>query len=97
VRLNKSKFLAWLRRKRPDEIVGVHRTACGCPITNFYVEASGGHEVSIFDRWGDYFMDRGYDKRQLPEWAQRFVSEVDMNDDRRITADRAIQILLADT
>jgi hypothetical protein len=94
MRLDKSKFAAWLKTKEPAEIVGENRSTCGCPIANFYHDASGGNEVLIFERWGGgYYIDRGYGKRPLPEWAAAFVFDVDGDEDRKITAARALAVL----
>lgn len=95
MRLYRHKFLQWLKAKKPDEIVGENRTSCGCPITNFYSDATRGSEVIIFDRWGEHFIDRGYSKQPLPQWAQRFVFEIDQDENGKITAARALEVLAA--
>lgn len=94
MRLDRSKFQGWLKSKQPDEIVGRQRSP-SCPITNFYLDATGGHEAIIFERWGEYHMDRGYDKRRLPTWAEHFVAAVDGDETPKITAARALEILAA--
>jgi hypothetical protein len=94
MRLDKSKFIAWLKTKEPDEIVGENRSSCGCPIAKFYHDASGGSEVSIYERLETgYMIDRGYSKQPLPMWAAHFVFTVDGNGDRKITAQHALSIL----
>ena len=95
MRLDRSKFRAWLKTKQPDEIVGEQRTCHGCPITNFYLETTGGQEIITFERWGDYYIDRGYDKRRMPTWAENFVVAVDDEKNPKITAARALEILTA--
>ena len=94
MRLNRSKFQAWLKTKRPDEIVGKQRSP-SCPIVNFYLDATGGHETIIFERFGEYHMDRGDGGRRLPAWAEQFVAAVDGNETPKITATRALEILAA--
>lgn len=93
MRLDKNKFVSWLKARPPAAIVGENRGCTGCPIANFYCAASGGHEVVIFERWEGYFIDRGYSTRLLPAWAERFVIEVDGSDDGRISARRALEVL----
>jgi hypothetical protein len=96
MRLDQSKFAAWLKAKPPTEIVGEKRDCHSCPIAHFYFEASGGSEIVIFqDEWHHYIIDRGYSKRLLPAWAARFVFEVDGDSDGKITAGRAIEALCA--
>jgi hypothetical protein len=96
MKLDKAKFRAWLEAKPPMAVVGEHRTCCACPLAQFYVQASGGFEVSIFDSDGEYFIDRGYSKRPLPVWASNFVTDVDDTPDLEITAGRALEILQRD-
>lgn len=94
MRLDRNKFQTWLKTKKPDEIVGKQRSP-SCPIVNFYLDATGGREAIIFERWGEYHMDRGYDKRRLPTWAEQFVVAVDGNETSTITAARALELLAA--
>lgn len=93
MKLDRSRFVAWLKGKPPTEVVGEQRDCHSCPLANFYEEASGGCEVVIFDRWGEHYIDRGYSTRRLPDWAADFVHDVDGEDDARITAHRALQLL----
>lgn len=95
MRLDKTRFVSWLKAKSPTEIVGENRDCHSCPIAKFYCETSGGCEIVIFDRWGTYFIDRGYSKKPLPPWAQMFVFKVDGDGDGRITARRALEVLAA--
>lgn len=95
MRLHRHKFLKWLKAKKPDEIVGENRDCHACPIAQFYLEATGGNEVVIFDRWGDHFIDRGYDARRVPVWVEDFIYAVDGDPDGKITATRALEILAA--
>lgn len=95
MRLHRHKFLAWLKAKRPEEIVGENRDCHSCPIANFYHEATGGYEIVIFDRWGEHFIDRGYSTRRLPWWAANFVHSIDREADGKITAARALEALAA--
>lgn len=94
MRLVKSKFVKWLRSKPQTEIVGEHRDCHGCPIANFYYDASGGREIVIFqnDR-GGYTIDRGYIKRKLPGWAEAFVFNADGEANGKISAIRALEIV----
>lgn len=94
MRLIQSKFVAWLRSKAPTEIVGENRDCHSCPIAKFYNEASGGCDLVIFERWGEYFGDRGGGARPLPVWAQHFVFAVDGDENGQITADRALEIVV---
>lgn len=93
MRLHRHKFLWWLKAKEPDEIVGENRDCHACPIARFYLQASGGYEITIFDQWGDHFINRGYDVRRLPRWAENFVINVDGDENGKITAARAIEAL----
>lgn len=97
MRLDRSKFLAWLKAKAPNEIVGVTRDSCGCPLTRFYKETSRGSELAIFDSGDGLFADRGYSRLRLPIWAARFVRNIDDEelDDHQVEAWRAIQLLEA--
>lgn len=91
MRLSKSKFIAWLRAKRPDEIVGVSRDCHSCPLANFHFEV-GNYEIVISENWGDYLVDRGFRKYPLPGWAAEFARAVD-NYGNDITASRAFDLL----
>lgn len=94
MRLDRRKFAAWLKTKRPEEIVGENRDCHACPIANFYSATSGGCEIVIFERAGyGYFIDRGDGGRPAPAWASSFISDIDGDDNGRITAGRAIEIL----
>lgn len=95
MRLSRSKFLAWLKAKKPGEIVGRHRDCHRCPIAQFYLEATGGHEVVISENGNGYRIDRGYGDRRAPWWAEDFMSRVDADWNGKITARRAIEILMA--
>lgn len=97
MRLDRNKFMAWLKTKPTNEIVGVARDGCGCPLARFYKEASGGSEVVILDGGDGHFADRGYSRLPLPGWAQAFVSNIDDEElaDRHVEAWRAIQLLEA--
>lgn len=94
MRLIRSKFKAWLKSKPSTEIVGENRECLGCPIAKFYAEVSGGCEVVIgTGRNGEYCIDRGDGERGLPWWAYRFVFLIDGEEDRKITAGRAMEVL----
>jgi hypothetical protein len=93
MRLDKAKFSAWLKAKPPTEIVGKNRDCHGCPIANFYWDVTGGCEIVIFGDTDGRFIDRGYGKRRLPEWADRFAFLVDGDTDGAISAQRAIDVL----
>jgi hypothetical protein len=95
MRLQRHKFLMWLKAKQPEEIVGENRDCHACPIAQFYVEASGGCEIVIFARGGEHFIDRGYSTLPLPRWAENFVLEVDGDENGKITAARALEALAA--
>ena len=96
MRLVESKFAAWLRSKPPTEIVGENRDCHACPIALFYKEASGCEVVIFGDGYGDYIIDRGYDKRAVPNWAADFIRTVDGDTgDGKITATRALEALAA--
>lgn len=98
MRLIRHKFEAWLRAKKPDEIVGKNRDCHSCPIANFYHEASGGCEIVIYeDQWNAHIIDRGYSKRRMPEWADCFVWLVDGDADGKISAGRALAALAQTT
>jgi hypothetical protein len=93
--LDRRKFLAWLRAKRPDEIVGNNRDCHTCPVARFYSEVTGGWEIVVFQRWGDYFIDKGDGGRPAPNWAANFFAWVDDDLGPSITAARAIELLSA--
>lgn len=93
MRLIRSKFKSWLKTKPPAAVVGENRDCHACPIALFYEEASGGCEVVIFDDGDGYTIDRGYSKKPLPYWAQRFIFLVDGDCDRKISAGRSLEVL----
>lgn len=95
MRLDKSKFIKWLNTKQPDEIVGHNHDCHSCPIAHFYYDASGGSDVVIYDSGGCYRIDRGYSITTPPRWVQWFVYTVDGEDNGKITAHRALEILRA--
>lgn len=94
MRLDRSKFIEWLRTKQPSEIVGEKHNCNSCPIAKFYCEVSGGWEVSIFEADGRYIIDRGY-KKEMPPWASRFAFTVDGESNGYISAARALEIIEA--
>lgn len=97
MRLDRNKFKSWLKAKPATEIVGEQRSCLSCPIANFYHEASRGCEITIFDDgYGGHVIDRGYSRRPLPPWAESFVFSVDGAAEGKITAGRALEILLGD-
>lgn len=94
MRLDQGKFARWLKTKPSAEIIGYQRDCHSCPIANFYEQTSGGCEVLIFDDgYGNHIIDRGYDRRRLPAWAEAFVFLVDGEEAKIITARRAMEIL----
>jgi hypothetical protein len=88
-------FRRWLLAKKPDEIVGVNRDCHTCPVANFYSDTNGGWEIVVFDRWGEYFIDKGHEKRRAPAWAADFFAAVDGEQNGKITAKRALELLKA--
>lgn len=93
MRLNRSKFVAWLKAKRPDEIIGRGGYITDCPIARFHKEASGGHEVVVSSCDG-ITIDRGDGPRPAPVWAAWFARCVDDEPGtREITARRALELL----
>lgn len=95
MRLDRHKFLAWLKMKSPNEVIGRRQDCHSCPLANFYYAVSDGCEVVIHDDGDVYYIDRGYGVRRLPVWATRFVMGVDREDGSFISAERAIEILAA--
>lgn len=95
MRLHRHKFTAWLKAKPADHIVGHKRDCHTCPLALFYEEASGGCEVVIssHENGFGYVIDRGYDKRRLPEWADAFAFLVDGDTSDKITAGRALEVM----
>lgn len=96
MRLLRHKFEAWLKAKPVDHIVGHSHDCHACPIALFYEEASGGCEIVISsDPNGfGYMIDRGYDKRPMPAWADAFAFLSDSEKrGRQITAGGALEIL----
>ena len=92
MRLDRKKFTAWLKAKTPDEIVGHNRDCHCCPIALFYANSCGG-EIVIFDRDGEYYIDRGDQARRAPAWAAEFIFAVDGDDNGKISARRALEVL----
>lgn len=94
MRLIKSRFVKWLKAKRPEEIVGQNRDCHACPIAQFYTEATG-NDIVIYNNGAGYMGDRGYYNKCLPDWAQCFIFEVDGDSNGQISAARALAILEA--
>lgn len=94
MRISRGAFVRWLSTKKPDEIVGLSRDSCGCPIARFHNEI-GGVEITIFEdaNRAGYIVDRGYSRHPLPFWAEVFVSKVDGDEGKNITASRALEVL----
>lgn len=96
MRLIRSKFEAWLKSKKPAEIVGHNSDCHACPIALWHVEACHGWEIVIFsdDRHG-YVVDRGYCRKPAPWWAVQFMHKIDGSGPRgaQITAGAALEIL----
>lgn len=86
-------FRKWLKAKAPDAIVGNNRDCHTCPVANFHSETNGGWEIVVFDRWGEYFIDKGHEKRRAPAWAANFFFAVDGEQNGKITAKRALELL----
>lgn len=93
MRLCRKKFIAWLKTKQPDEIVGRKRECHSCPVANFYRERSGGCEVVIFENDGRYIIDRGCYKKEMPQWASGFAFAIDGEPCSHISAARALEIV----
>lgn len=93
MRLNRKKFYAWLKSKKPTDVVGESRSCHGCPIAMFYYEATKGHEVVISENGMGYRMDRGTGGRPVPWWTSRFMLGVDGSGLDKITAAKALEIL----
>lgn len=96
MKLRKHKFTRWLKNKQPTEIVGHNRDCHSCPLALFYCEASGGCEVVIsYNRSGfGYVIDRGYIRTRAPAWAERFMFTVDGDVNGKISAARALEVLM---
>lgn len=73
--LNKQDFKGWAERNK-NKVLGVPCSTMSCPIAEFFLEHNGVSYVSVtsytvfwgFD--GDSMMD-------LPEWAVRFIRNLD--------------------
>lgn len=92
MRLEQHKFSAWLRAKRPDEIVGQRGSCTGCPIALFHADVSGD-EIAVLDSDHGFRIDRGDGGRLAPAWAEKFMRSIDGETARCITARRALEIL----
>lgn len=93
MRISKVAFRRWLKRHRPEDVVGRRRDSCGCPLARFYRDASGGHEVAISEADDGYYVDRGFRSSRLPEWAGRFARLVDCGDQEALSAERCLKLL----
>lgn len=93
MKLHRHKFETWLKAKQPADIVGHKRDCHSCPLALFYLEASRGCEVVIFENGERYMINRGYSTLPLPWWANHFAFTVDGNAGDQITAGRALEIL----
>lgn len=92
MRLNRQKFLTWLRTKEPDEVVGERRDSDCCPVANFCRDA--GAPIHVFTDGDGYWVDRGYSKCRPPRWAGDFLFEVDGGQRGvSVTAKEALAIL----
>lgn len=89
--IDRRKFERWLKAKRPDQIVGQNRDCHCCPIATFYA-GTAGNEIVVSNECGEYIVDDG-DKHEPPEWAANFFDKVDGDEERKITARRALEIL----
>jgi hypothetical protein len=87
------KFADWLRSKKPDQVVGKRRSCTGCPVANFYSEATGGHEIVVSENGDGYRIDRGGGERLPPAWVANFFLAVDHEPTEKITARRALELL----
>lgn len=58
-----------------------------------FYEQEAGAEIVIFDDGDGHIVDRGYDRRPLPTWANQFVIAIDGDENGQITAARAIEVL----
>lgn len=76
--LTKENFIAWLKSKEPEEIVGEESRCLSCPIANFFrqvygVEVKIGHMFS----GSDIQVIGDTEWVALPEWASDFITYVD--------------------
>lgn len=104
-------FTAWLASKHPRTKVGESCDMDSCPLAKFLTQMTGvPHLVDgdtfqaarldedgkvVRDGDGDIVYDVG---RELPQWAQHFVSQVDGNNDcASVSAMRALRIAESNT
>ena len=92
MRLDRTKFVAWLKKKPLTEIVGMNRDCLSCPIAKFYL-SDDRSQIVIFERDCELYVDRGDGGRPLPRWASDFVRKIDDDDDGHISAARALEVL----
>lgn len=94
--LQKKEFKAWLRRHKPEAVIGIHKTPDYCPIANylrtsfFYLSNAGILHISVDTehiRISDGF------NFATPEWAKKFIEEVDNCPTNSITAQEALNLL----
>lgn len=90
--LERDCFVAWLRSKTPDAVVGVASLPFACPIATYLCD-SGANSASVgFSR-----TLVGCDFSDTPSWAQRFIGLVDVVPLRRVLAGDALRLLGEDT
>lgn len=92
--LTRDAFKHWLKDHALDQPVGIHRRACECPVANFLTHL-GYQGVSVGATSYRYQMPRAPQiTKNLPQWAQRFIDNVDEDGSpKSVTAGAALAAL----
>jgi len=93
MKFDRRKFRDWLASKPATAHVGTGRDHCGCPLATWYTEVDGNDVVIFQSDHGRYQADRGYSKRDLPDWANQFAGDIDSLGAQPVSAKQALAIL----
>lgn len=88
MKLTRKNFEAWLKGKRPRQIVGRSMASTYCPLANFT-----GKSVHVGMAGQCVLRDKLKQSALGPKWAAKFIRAVDHSPYRQITASRALKIL----
>jgi len=85
-------FEEWLRKRRPNAVVGRAGFEDDCPLAR-YLKATQGKDASVYV-WGDHYCVNSREYK-LPAWAREFVWELDhsRNMGAPVKAKEAVAIL----
>jgi hypothetical protein len=90
ITLGRAAFEAWLRSKRPQQIVGYRMAPMSCPVAN-WIEAATGRQVYVrCPDWRFYGED---EQHALPGWADAFAEAVDQRRRAAVSARTCLRLL----